>query len=51
MALSNWATFSINEKGEACGGEFVSPQGVEVEIYKSWFYVRDKGAWRKDKGA
>lgn len=45
MALGNWATFSINEKGEVAESQFVSPAGVIVEIYKNWLYVSDAMAW------
>lgn len=44
MALSNWDTFSVNEKGET-GGSFISPLGVEVSIYKNWLYISDQKAW------
>lgn len=47
MALSNWDTFAMNEKGEPCKGEFVSPLGVNVGIYKNWIYVRDEIAWQE----
>lgn len=47
MALSNWDTFAMNEKGEPCKGEFVSPLGVCVAIYKNWIYVRDEVAWKE----
>lgn len=50
MALSNWDTFALNEKGEPISGLFVSPLGVEVEIYKNWVYIRDEKAWTEDCG-
>lgn len=46
MALSNWDTFAMNEKGEPCK-EFKSPLGVEVEIYKNWIYIRDEAGWQE----
>ena len=46
MALSNWDTFAVDEKGEPTDGRFTSALGVEVEIYKNWLYVRDEQAWR-----
>ncbi|MGH9462244.1 MAG: hypothetical protein ACRD1X_13560 [Vicinamibacteria bacterium] len=46
MALSNWDTLAVDEKGEPSDGRFTSPLGVEVEIYKNWLYVRDEKAWR-----
>src|SRR5271154_4408257 len=45
MALSNWDTLAVDEKGEPCSGSFVSPLGIEIEIYKNWLYVRDAKAW------
>ena len=39
MALSNWDTLAVNEKGESTNGVFVSPQGVSVEIYKNQLWV------------
>ena len=42
MALSNWDIFAMDAEGNPCNGKFVSPLGIEVEIYKRWIYVRDK---------
>lgn len=50
MALSNWDTLAVNEKGESIGGSFKSPGGVTVEFYKNWLYVRDPKAWDKSSG-
>lgn len=50
MALSNWDTLAINEKGESTNGVFTSPLGVSVEFYKNWLYVRDEKGWQ-DGGA
>lgn len=50
MALGNWATAAVNEKGEPIEGTFVSPLGVEVEIYKDSLHVHDERAWREDGG-
>jgi hypothetical protein len=47
MALSNWDTFAMDFKGNPSSGEFVSPLGVRVEVYKNWLYVKDEKAWRK----
>lgn len=47
MALSNWDTLALNEKGESTNGVFTSPLGVTVEIYKNWLYVRDPKAWQE----
>ena len=42
MALSNWDTLAVNEKGEATNGEFTTrKKGVVALIYKNWMYVRD----------
>jgi hypothetical protein len=47
MALSNWDTFALNEKGEPCSGVFKSPEGVVLEIYKNWLYLKDEKVWNK----
>jgi hypothetical protein len=47
MALSNYDTLAVNEKGESINGVLVTPLGVRVEIYKNWLYVYDSAAWRK----
>jgi hypothetical protein len=47
MALSNWDTMALTHEGEFSRGEFVSPAGVKVEIYKNWVYVHDPKAWRQ----
>jgi hypothetical protein len=47
MALSNWDTFAINIDGSSSNGEFISPKGIKVEIYKNWLYIHDKKAWQK----
>lgn len=47
MALSNWDTLAVDEKGEPTDGRFTSPLGVQVEIYKNWLYVRDEQSWRE----
>ena len=46
MALSNWDTFTIDQAGTPTEGDYVSPGGVEVTIYKNWLYIRDPKAWR-----
>lgn len=48
MALSNYDMFVMNHKGESCRGEFVSPLGVVVKVYKDWLYVEDKIGWQKN---
>lgn len=45
MALSNWDTLALNEKGQSISGVFRSPLGIEVEFYKNWLYVRDEKGW------
>lgn len=40
MALSNWDTLALNQDGP-CDGNFVSPLGISVGIYKNWLYVLD----------
>lgn len=47
MALSNWDTLAVNEKGAESNGVFVSPYGVSIEIYKNWIYVGDGKAWHE----
>ena len=47
MALSDWDTKALTHEGEFSSGEFVSPAGVKVEIYKNWVYVHDPKAWRQ----
>ena len=46
MALSNWATLAWNEKGEPCEGK-IEAEGIAIEIYKNWLYVRDDKAWKE----
>lgn len=47
MALSNWDTFAINERGESnLAGELISPLGIRVKIYKNFLYVSDANAWQ-----
>lgn len=51
MALSDWDTLAINQKGEPTNGVIgPSPGGVTVEIYKNWLYVRDPAGWT-EKGS
>ena len=50
MAFGNYADFAVNEKGERCLAIIKSPLGVEVEIYKTWLYVRDERAWVEGGG-
>jgi len=50
MALSNWDTYALDEKSRPTNGVFVSPLGVQVEIYKNWIYVRDTKAWEDGGG-
>lgn len=47
MALSDYDSMVLNEKGEPCDGSFTSPLGVRVEFYKNWLYVSDENAWRE----
>lgn len=46
MALSNWATLAWNENGEPCDGS-LKAEGVSIDIYKNWIYVRDENAWKE----
>jgi hypothetical protein len=46
MALSNWDTFAIDHRGNPCKGEFISPDGIKVRIYKNWLYLSDN-SWGK----
>ena len=46
MALSNWATLSWNENGEPSEGK-LEVEGITIEIYKNWLYVRDEKAWKE----
>lgn len=48
MALSNWDDWSVDENCNATGGEFKSPIGVVVAIYKNWLYVYDEKAWEEN---
>ena len=51
MALSNWDTCALNEKGEPTNGVFVSPRtSVVIRVYKNWLYMNDKKAWEEDGG-
>jgi hypothetical protein len=50
MALSDCDTPALDEKLEATNGVFVSPLGVQVEVYKNWLYVRDEKAWQEGGG-
>lgn len=45
MALSNWDLLVLDHDGRPCDGSFTSPEGVEVEFYKNWLYVRDPKGW------
>ncbi len=42
MALSNWDTMALDEKGKPTNGVYTSPLGITFEFYKNWIYVRDK---------
>lgn len=50
MALSNWDTLAVDQEGKPCGGSFVFPSGISVDIHKNWIYVNDPKAWRKGSG-
>ncbi len=45
MAKSDYALLAVDKEGTPIAGTFVSPCGVEVEIYKTWLYIRDKKGW------
>lgn len=48
MALSNWATFAMDETGKPTNGVF-NVGNVAVRLYKNWIYVNDTDAWTKDR--
>ena len=48
MALSNWDIFAMDHNGNPTNGKFMSPLGIEVEIYKRWAHIKDKDAWVGD---
>lgn len=48
MALSNYDTFAMNEMGKSCKGEFVSPLGIKVKVYKDCLHVEDEFGWQKE---
>lgn len=55
MALSNWATLAWDENGKPCKGRIevervFEAEGIVVEIYKNWLYVRDEKSWREGSG-
>lgn len=50
MARSDYATLTVDEKGNPTSGSFVSPSGVQVESYKTWLYIRDVKAWTEGCG-
>lgn len=50
MALSNWATLAINEKGIPCRGVLNGFEGATLEIYKNWVYVGDSKMWTEGCG-
>lgn len=50
MALSNWDTCAFDLDGKPIRGSFISPRGVEVEIYKNWLYVRDSSIAKPTEG-
>ena len=39
MALSNWDTLAVNEKGESTTAVFKA-RGMVIEIYKNWLYIK-----------
>lgn len=47
MALGNWDSWV---KGNWKGGREIAYRGVEVEVYKSWIYIRDEEGWRENQG-
>lgn len=48
MALSNWDTLAFDSEGKPSRGNFTAPNGVSVEIYKNWLYVRRPEMSKKD---
>jgi hypothetical protein len=47
MALSNWDTLAVNHRGESMNGNFTAPNGIQVQFYKNWLYLRDEASWRE----
>jgi hypothetical protein len=41
---------AVNEKGESIDGVYTSPDGIVVEFYKNWIYVRDEKSWAEGSG-
>ncbi len=50
MALSNWDTLSIGNKSTSTDGLIKFKNGVTVELYKNWVYLRSLKLWDKDSG-
>ena len=47
MALGNWDSFVVNEKGELTEGIFKF-KDISVIIYKNWIHIEDKKSWTED---
>jgi hypothetical protein len=48
MALSNWDTMLLDQKGKPLPGSWTSPKGIKVEVYKNWVHIHDEKAWVED---
>ena len=46
MALSDYTSLVVDEKGDTAESSVTSPMGVKVGLYKTWLYIEDKAAWR-----
>ena len=47
MAIANYASWSIDERGLDAHCDFVSPMGIHVNIHKDFAYLDDPAAWTK----
>ena len=47
MALSNWSTLTWDKDGKPSGSK-LEAEGVSVEIYKNWLYIRDENSWNEE---
>lgn len=50
MALSSYATMAFTHEGKPNNGAYISPCGVNVEVYKNWIYIYDEKAWQENGG-
>ena len=47
MSLSNWSTLAWDKDGKSAGSK-LEAEGVSVEIYKNWLYIRDENSWNEE---